>query len=419
LGTNEMYDPITNSWTYRTPMPIPCSGFAVAVFEDKIYCIGVGFNLVYDPTLDTWENKTIPIHRNSAQAHVLGEKIYVLGDYPNSSLNLVYDPLADSWSQRASLPEGFRWYSSGVYEGRLYVVGVYAEPSYWENNGLLANGRVAPMVQVYDPEKDEWSMVTRGDYLFYSGWPAFLLPTSGVYAPSELYFLYNPYGSHFDNIYYLVMFDWRSNNWDYKATGLNVWTNTVLYGGAFEYLPSERDGFAVVVLDDLIYVIGGWTIIGWEYTMGIPTMRISKESALVERYTPFGYGKVAPMVRVLSLAEGGEYSSEGVSLEFSLNRPVVWMGYSLDGAKNVTVGGNVSLSGLSEGVHFVQVFVEDEFGNVGVSDVLSFNVVVIEGEETNTFPVALAGLVGLVAILVTAVVLVVVGGVILLRRRHR
>jgi len=102
-----------------------------------------------------------------------------------------------------------------------------------------------------------------------------------------------------------------------------------------------------------------------------------------------------------------------VLLEFGLSRRVVWMGYSLDGAKNVTVGGNVSLSGLSEGIHFVQVFVEDEFSNVGVSDVLNFSVVVAEGEEVDVFPVVLAGLVVLV------VVFVVVGGVVLLRRRHR
>lgn len=42
VDTNEIYDPVTNRWSYQTPMPVPGNNFAVAVFEDKIYCIGGG-----------------------------------------------------------------------------------------------------------------------------------------------------------------------------------------------------------------------------------------------------------------------------------------------------------------------------------------------------------------------------------------
>ena len=69
LGTNEVYDPETNTWSSKTPMPTPRVNFGIAVFQNKIYCIGGGtsvksdgyvtnVNEVYDPSTDTWENRT-------------------------------------------------------------------------------------------------------------------------------------------------------------------------------------------------------------------------------------------------------------------------------------------------------------------------------------------------------------------------
>lgn len=69
VGTNEEYDPATDVWTFKTPMPTPRIGFATAVYQNKIYCIGgrsevgdagggyTGVNEVYDPTTDTWETR--------------------------------------------------------------------------------------------------------------------------------------------------------------------------------------------------------------------------------------------------------------------------------------------------------------------------------------------------------------------------
>ncbi|MDR0372571.1 MAG: hypothetical protein LBI79_03280 [Nitrososphaerota archaeon] len=432
MDTNEVYDPVTNCWEYRAPIPLPCSDFAVAVFEGKIYCIGggvssvynyssytydvvqgEGFNFVYDSVLDVWENKTgMPISREGAQANVVAGKIYVLGGLPRDSLNWVYDPLTDSWSQKASLPAGFWVYSSAVYGDKIYAVGVYAEPSYWENGGLAVDSKVRSMVQVYDPITDVWSViggastgdnvsnmvqvyapledvgifVARGDYLFYSSFPVYLLSTSGVFASLGLYLLYNPYCAQLFSQYELGVFDWGSNEWVYGGGAdvcrfhqrcpihrMQVVSDEGLYDvGVCRGLPSERVGFAVVVLDDLVYVVGGDTI-SFSYVMGVPQYHIYTASGLVERYVPFGYGTVAPAVSILSPEVLGEYGG-GVPLVFGVNRPVVWMGYSLDGQANVMVEGNTTLAGLSSGVHNVTVFVEDEYGNVGASDVVVFSV---------------------------------------------
>jgi len=49
VGTNEEYDPATNRWTYKTPKPTSGGGFGIAVYKNKIYCIGDNVNEVYDP----------------------------------------------------------------------------------------------------------------------------------------------------------------------------------------------------------------------------------------------------------------------------------------------------------------------------------------------------------------------------------
>jgi hypothetical protein len=38
-ATNEEYDPVTNTWVLKAPIPTPRSLFATAVYQEKIYCI--------------------------------------------------------------------------------------------------------------------------------------------------------------------------------------------------------------------------------------------------------------------------------------------------------------------------------------------------------------------------------------------
>ena len=40
VNTNEQYDPSTNSWTFKAPMPTLRDSFAIAIYKDNIYCIG-------------------------------------------------------------------------------------------------------------------------------------------------------------------------------------------------------------------------------------------------------------------------------------------------------------------------------------------------------------------------------------------
>ena len=66
VGTTEEYDPATDTWRTRSPMPTPRDHIAISAMDGKIYVIGgrlgtftrnVGDNEEYDPMTDNWAKK--------------------------------------------------------------------------------------------------------------------------------------------------------------------------------------------------------------------------------------------------------------------------------------------------------------------------------------------------------------------------
>jgi outer membrane protein assembly factor BamB len=68
----------------------------------------------------------------------------------------------------------------------------------------------------------------------------------------------------------------------------------------------------------------------------------------------------------------GKYFSSNVNLGFTVSEPVDFLGYSLDGQENVSVKGNVTLSGLSDGMHTLTVYANDAYGFTGASETVTF-----------------------------------------------
>jgi N-acetylneuraminic acid mutarotase len=369
IGTNEEYDPVTDTWTFKTPMPTPNSGFVTAVCQNKIYCIG-STTQVYDPTTDTWENKTsMPTVRTGLKANVANGKIYLIGGYVPGrytvenlsssflTLNEVYDPATDTWTTEAPMPFATARYVSAVVDNKIYIIG--------KPGGSSIDPPLGVPTQVYDTETGTWSQATRA--------PTFGLyvavATTGVMAPKRIYAL------GLENLVY----DPETDDWSTVAR-----------------IPTKRYLFGAAVVDDMIYVVGGMVeakhdLLGYTYT----------KFATNERYTPFGYGTVPPAVSVVS-PENGNYTSGDVSLAFTVNKPVVWLGYSLDGQDNVTVAGNATISGLANGLHNVTVYAEDEFGNVGASETVLFTIA-----EPEPFPTTLVATASAATIAVVGAVLLV------------
>jgi parallel beta-helix repeat protein len=88
-----------------------------------------------------------------------------------------------------------------------------------------------------------------------------------------------------------------------------------------------------------------------------------------EFYAP----KVPPKISVLSPVNQA-FNESSVPLLFTVDKQAVWMGYSLDGEQNVTLTGNSTISGLTNGLHKITVYAKDTFGNEGASETIAFTV---------------------------------------------
>jgi parallel beta-helix repeat protein len=97
-----------------------------------------------------------------------------------------------------------------------------------------------------------------------------------------------------------------------------------------------------------------------------------------------------PIISVLSPLKQ-IYSTSNVSLAFSINKPVSWMGFSLDGKQNVTITGNSTIANMTNGVHSVTFYANDTFGNMSHSEI-TFTIAV-----PNSFPIAFVAAVFVIA----------------------
>ena len=381
VGTNEEYDPATDTWSFKTPMPTPRTSFAITAYNGKIYCIGGAnspANEVYDPATDTWETKTPPPANVSvSSANVINGKIYGID---HNGANYVYNPETDSWETRTPTPKpsaaGFNGHVSAVLAGKLHIIG-----------GLSSN-QDSNLHQIYNPATDSW---TYGSVPPNSINGAFVdgaaTATTGELALRRLYVFGlqgalrqgEPQGSN-------RIYDPQTDSWTFGAN-----------------LPTERINFGVAVVNDTFYVVGGGSADNWFVGNFAP-------SAVNEQYVPIGYGAPDPSYvlehtppRISLLSPLNQtYTESNVTLTFFVDKLVNWVGYSLDGQETVTVIGNTTLSGLSNGLHNVTAYAEDEFENSGTSETVYFSVDVPE-----PFPTIIVGAASAIAAVIMATVLLV------------
>lgn len=149
-GTVWIYDPEAEEWSEGAPMPTPRGGLAYAVLDGRIHTIGgtadapgeldpdahspsaedasVGTHEVYDPATDSWERRApMPTPRNHHVAGAVDGRIYVTagreGDDLTMTVTEIYDPETDSWSEGPPLPTGRSGVAEAVLDGRFYVFG--------------------------------------------------------------------------------------------------------------------------------------------------------------------------------------------------------------------------------------------------------------------------------------------------------
>jgi len=188
------YNPANDSWKALAPMPTKRGAPVAAAVNGKIYVFGgatthpgsketaihparphrsVGTVEEYDPATNTWrERNPMPTARNHAAVGVVNNKIYVIGGrigaafmlVPASNTDIVeeYDPATDQWGGlKAPMPTPRSAMTWGTYRGRIYVAG-----------GEMRNAQsygTYRAVEAYDPATNRWSTL-----------PPMLVPRHGL-----------------------------------------------------------------------------------------------------------------------------------------------------------------------------------------------------------------------------------------------
>ena len=158
VATVYAYDPATDVWAERAPMPTPRGALAVTEHDGKLYAIG-GYDRkantaaveVYDPAHNTWSKAApLPTPRDHLAAATASGKVYAIGgrlngDYGrNLSVTEAYDPSTDTWSRVAHLPTARSGITAGVVGNRIYVLGGEGSDGTFREN------------EAYDPSRDAW-----------------------------------------------------------------------------------------------------------------------------------------------------------------------------------------------------------------------------------------------------------------------
>lgn len=160
------YNPATDTWGSRTPMPTTDRGLmtATAVGND-IYVIGGAdsydqthpYNLVevYHTDTDSWTvlGPVMLMGRSHHAAVAIGAKIYLIGGVTGQPYQLVsqvdvFDTTTGVWTQAAPLPTPRMGLSAVLMNGKIYAV------------GGSADGMPLAVVEEYDPVLNCWRRVT-------------------------------------------------------------------------------------------------------------------------------------------------------------------------------------------------------------------------------------------------------------------
>ena len=333
LDVNEVYDPVNDSWTTASPMPVPAFGYASAVVDAKIYVFGgarqlstgfndltsVGFTQVYDVKNNTWSNKaSIPVAVSYATAEATGgltapKRVYLVGGFNQfdySNVVRVYDVESNRWGLGATMSTARGYLAMAVVEDVLYAIGGFDGATWLAVNEAyvpFGYGTVPPELHVLSPENKTYTNNNVSLVL-------------SVNKPTT----------------------WIGYSLDAQAN-VTVTGDTVLTGvseGQHRVIVYVNDTFGNLVSSGAVY---------------------------------FSVDTRSPSITVFS-PENKTYDGSDIKSIISVDEPVSWIGYSLDGQDNVTISANVTLAVLEDGSHNITFYAIDLVGNNGASHTVYFNI---------------------------------------------
>ena len=177
------YDPAADRWRALAPLPTTRGAAAAADAGGKFYVIGGAAQLPpygnlpirpiqphrsldtveeYDPSTNTWRPRApMPTARNHMGAGTVSGKIYVIGGRLTGAFSIAmpgntdvvqeFDPAGNAWATRAPMPTARSGGGAAVLDGRIYVGG-----GELQTYQFLAAFRA---FEVYDPAADTWAQL--------------------------------------------------------------------------------------------------------------------------------------------------------------------------------------------------------------------------------------------------------------------
>src|SRR3989442_6038070 len=160
VATVEAYDPATNEWESRAPLPEPTHHAAAAVADGRLFVVGgftggrVGWSASptvyeYDSRRNAWITRVpMPSPRGALAVAAVGGRLYALGGAAEEVTNAheVYDPAADRWRIANPMPTARDHLAAVAWQGRVWALG---------GRRSFTGTRYAN-VEVYHPATDSW-----------------------------------------------------------------------------------------------------------------------------------------------------------------------------------------------------------------------------------------------------------------------
>ena len=196
-----VYDVATDRWSEIARLPRPRAAAAAVILDGKVHLIGgatdpsderasVSWHEVYDPATNSWaRRRPLPAGRDHVGCITHNGLIHVIGGrfntfQYNTDLHHVYLPSRDTWEERAPLPTPRSGHGMVMYRDRFFCMG--GEGGILER-GVPRDAKVFGQMESYDPATNTWqshapmptprhavAAVAIGDWIYVAGGGAVL-----------------------------------------------------------------------------------------------------------------------------------------------------------------------------------------------------------------------------------------------------
>jgi N-acetylneuraminic acid mutarotase len=171
---------------------------------------------------NSWSTKThLPEVVGGVRAAVVDGKIHVIG----GSIHYVYDPVKNDWTAKKPMPTGRQYFGVAVCQNKIYTIG----GGLWNSDvGWITSN----VTEVYDPLTDSWENKT--------AMPTSRMDLSANEVYGKIYLIAGRTGGPHSTVALNEVYDVANDSWTTKE------------GCLYPVV-----GYASVVFDDRIYVMGG------------------------------------------------------------------------------------------------------------------------------------------------------------------